>query len=74
MSIATDLQANLSKAKAAVVTKGGTVGETGLNGLEEEILSIPSGPDIPDLPDPENNEIYYFFIGDKSGLTIPYRE
>lgn len=38
----TDLTTNLSAAKAAVVTKGGTVGDTGLAGLEAEILSIPA--------------------------------
>ena len=46
MSIATEITAlntNLTAAKNAVVTKGGTVGDTGLAGLENEILSIPSG-------------------------------
>lgn len=38
----TDLTTNLSAAKAAVVTKGGTVGDTGLAGLEAEILAIPT--------------------------------
>lgn len=37
----TDLTTNLAAAKAAVVTKGGTVGDTGLAGLEAEILGIP---------------------------------
>ena len=46
MSIATEITAlnnNLAAAKNAVVTKGGTVGDTGLAGLASEILSIPSG-------------------------------
>lgn len=38
-----DLQTNLAAAKAAVTTKGGTVGDTGLAGLATEIASIPSG-------------------------------
>ena len=38
----TDLTTNLAAAKAAVVTKGGTVGNTGLAGLEAEILGIPA--------------------------------
>lgn len=37
-----DLNTNLAAAKAAVVTKGGTVGDTGLAGLEAEILAIPT--------------------------------
>lgn len=37
----TDLTTNLSAAKAAVVTKGGTVGDTGLAGLSTEIATIP---------------------------------
>lgn len=41
----TDLTTNLAAAKAAVVTKGGTVGNTGLAGLEAEILSIPAPAD-----------------------------
>lgn len=46
MSIATeiqDLSTNLTAAKNAVTTKGGTVGDTGLAGLATEIASIPSG-------------------------------
>lgn len=46
MSIASEitaLNANLTAAKDAVVTKGGTVGDTGLAGLAAEIASIPSG-------------------------------
>lgn len=46
MSIAseiTDLQTNLTSAKSAVTTKGGTVGDTGLAGLASEIATIPSG-------------------------------
>lgn len=38
-----DLQTNLAAAKAAVTTKGGTVGDTGLAGLASEIATIPSG-------------------------------
>ena len=38
-----DLQTNLSAAKSAVTTKGGTVGNTGLAGLASEIATIPSG-------------------------------
>lgn len=38
-----DLNTNLTAAKAAVTAKGGTVGDTGLAGLAEEIASIPSG-------------------------------
>lgn len=46
MSIASeiqDLNTNLTAAKNAVTTKGGTVGDTGLAGLAAEIASIPSG-------------------------------
>lgn len=46
MSIATeieDLQTNLEAAKDAVEAKGGTVGDTGLAGLADEIATIPSG-------------------------------
>lgn len=39
----TALQTNLTNAKSAVTTKGGTVGDTGLAGLASEIMSIPSG-------------------------------
>lgn len=39
----TALQNNLASAKAAVTTKGGTVGDTGLAGLASEIATIPSG-------------------------------
>jgi len=38
-----DLATNLSAAKTAVTTAGGTVGDTGLAGLAEEIASIPTG-------------------------------
>lgn len=38
-----DLQTNLTNAKSAVETKGGTVGDTGLAGLASEIAGIPSG-------------------------------
>lgn len=38
-----DLNTNLQAAKSAVTAKGGTVGDTGLAGLAEEIASIPSG-------------------------------
>lgn len=46
MSIATEieaLQTNLASAKTAVQTKGGTVGDTGLAGLADEIATIPTG-------------------------------
>lgn len=46
MSIASEITAlntNLTAAKDAVVTKGGTTGDTGLAGLAAEIESIPSG-------------------------------
>lgn len=49
MSIASeiqDLNTNLTAAKNAVTTKGGTVGDTGLAGLATEIASIPSGGTI----------------------------
>lgn len=49
MSIASeiqDLNSNLTAAKNAVTTKGGTVGDTGLAGLASEIASIPSGGGI----------------------------
>lgn len=39
----TALQNNLTAAKNAVTAKGGTVGDTGLAGLADEIDSIPSG-------------------------------
>lgn len=42
----TDLNTNLTAAKNAVTTKGGTVGDTGLAGLASEIASIPSGGGI----------------------------
>lgn len=48
MSIATEIQAlntNLTSAKNAVTAKGGTVGDTGLAGLADEIATIPSGGD-----------------------------
>ena len=38
-----DLATNLSAAKTAVTTAGGTVGDTGLAGLADEIASIPTG-------------------------------
>ena len=46
MSIASEITAlntNLSAAKTAVTTKGGTVGDTGLAGLADEIATIPTG-------------------------------
>lgn len=46
MSIASEIQGlntNLTAAKNAVTTKGGTVGDTGLAGLASEIASIPTG-------------------------------
>ena len=46
MTIAQEIIAlnnNLTAAKNAVTTKGGTVGNTGLSGLATEIASIPSG-------------------------------
>lgn len=46
MSIASEITAlntNLSAAKNAVTTKGGTVGDTGLAGLADEIATIPTG-------------------------------
>ena len=46
MSIASEITAlntNLSAAKTAVTTKGGTVGDTGLAGLADEIAAIPTG-------------------------------
>ena len=46
MSIASeiqDLNTNLTAAKNAVTAKGGTVGDTGLAGLADEIATIPSG-------------------------------
>lgn len=49
MSIAseiTDLNNNLSAAKNAVVAKGGTIGDTGLAGLANEIATIPSGSPV----------------------------
>ena len=39
----TDLQTNLTNAKTAVTSKGGTVGDTGFAGLASEIDTIPSG-------------------------------
>lgn len=45
MSIADEIQnlnTNLQAAKSAVTAKGGTVGDTGLTGLAEEIASIPT--------------------------------
>lgn len=46
MSIATELEAaqtNLAEIKSAIESKGGTVGNTGLAGVPDEIASIPSG-------------------------------
>lgn len=60
MSIATeiqDLNTNLTAAKNAVTTKGGTVGDTGLAGLATEIASIPSGGD----DDPGNYGIVWYY-------------
>lgn len=61
MSIASEITAlntNLTAAKNAVVAKGGTVGDTGLSGLANEIAGIPSGggggssePTVPASPD-----------------------
>lgn len=69
MSIASEitlLTSNLKNAKAAVITKGGVVGETGLAGLAEEIASIPSGggnnidraDDFPTWTEGGQNEFY----------------
>lgn len=44
-----DLQTNLSNAKSAVTTAGGTVGDTGLAGLAGEIGTIPSGGSASDF-------------------------
>lgn len=49
MSIATEITAlntNLAAAKAAVVAKGGTTGDTGLAGLASEIATIPTGSTV----------------------------
>lgn len=49
MSIASEIQAlntNLTSAKNAVTAKGGTVGDTGLSGLADEIATIPSGTPV----------------------------
>lgn len=59
MSIASEITAlntNLTAAKNAVVTKGGTVGNTGLAGLATEIESIPSGGA---LPQPSYGRVWY---------------
>lgn len=68
-----DLQTNLAAAKAAVTTKGGTVGDTGLAGLATEIASIPSGGGST-LP-PYGKVVYYWDIrteydADGSGCTV----
>lgn len=60
MSIATeieDLQTNLEAAKDAVEAKGGTVGDTGLAGLADEIATIPSGSQ----PMPTYGRITYYW-------------
>lgn len=59
MSIASEITAlntNLTAAKNAVVTKGGTVGDTGLAGLAAEIESIPGGGA---LPQPSYGRVWY---------------
>lgn len=59
MSIAselTDLQTNLTNAKNAVTTKGGTVGDTGLSGLASEIATIPTGG----TPEVEKKDINFY--------------
>lgn len=59
MSIASeiiDLRNNLSNAKTAVVSKGGTVGDTGLAGLASEIESIPTG----ETPEVEKKDINFY--------------
>ncbi len=68
-----DLQTNLAAAKAAVTTKGGTVGDTGLAGLATEIASIPSGGGST-LP-PYGKVVYYWDIRTEyeaygSGCTV----
>lgn len=68
-----DLQTNLAAAKAAVTTKGGTVGDTGLAGLATEIASIPSGGGST-LP-PYGKVVYYWDIrteydANGSGCTV----
>lgn len=66
MSIATEITAlnnNLAAAKTAVTNKGGTVGDTGLAGLSNEIASIPSGggytPSEPPVPADCYAKIYF---------------
>lgn len=56
-----DLQTNLTAAKAAVTTAGGTVGDTGLAGLATEIASIPSGGGgMPDDPTTSYGAVMYY--------------
>lgn len=57
-----DLNTNLQSAKSAVTAKGGTVGDTGLAGLAEEIASIACGAvkilTVDDYNYPANNPEY----------------
>ena len=76
MSIAseiTDLRTNLTAAKNAVVTKGGTVGDTGLAGLENEILGIPAGGSTPVVPEPPS-DVYVEFNAYAPEFVVDYVE
>ena len=81
MSIATEieaLQTNLASAKTAVQTKGGTVGDTGLAGLADEIATIPSGGGVGIPRDLDNNGKLIFptsstFVLDNSVKDIGLR-
>ena len=69
MSIASEIQAlntNLTSAKNAVTAKGGTVGDTGLAGLADEIASIPSGGEVPST----FGKVSHYVNGEKIEYTL----
>lgn len=76
MSIASEITAlntNLTAAKNAIVTKGGTVGNTGLAGLGNEILGIPAGGSTPVVPEPPSGA-YVAFSAYTPEFVVDYVE
>lgn len=76
MSIASEITAlntNLTAAKNAIVTKGGTVGNTGLAGLGNEILGIPAGGSTPAVPEPPSGA-YVAFSAYAPEFVVDYVE
>ena len=83
MSIASEIQAlntNLTAAKNAVTSAGGTVGDTGLAGLASEIGTIPTGgggvsrpttwAEFAAMTTAEQQQVYG--VGDRVGLSCPF--